>query len=195
MKMNIEKQAHPLAVPFFSLASPEGGEGRGEEAKAFRDQIPSPRPSPRLGGERESGTGYPPQCPTRPRAGWIGRWKLNVKCSTFLSAVLLFLAAFTLRGQTSTSEDQCATEIIAAIWRTAANFFGTARNFHGGCRTRDHRAGSVRILADFSSQDKNDHSARSASPAGIGNIARTTRGRRDVESYLASITKLFHDGV
>jgi DNA ligase (NAD+) len=36
-----------------SLASPKGGEGRGEEAQLFPDQIPSPQPSPRLGGERE----------------------------------------------------------------------------------------------------------------------------------------------
>jgi len=36
-----------------SLTSPKGGEGRGEEAQLFPDQIPSPQPSPRLGGERE----------------------------------------------------------------------------------------------------------------------------------------------
>jgi len=36
-----------------SLASPKGGEGRGEEAQLFPDQTPSPQPSPRLGGERE----------------------------------------------------------------------------------------------------------------------------------------------
>ena len=49
------KRAHPDTAPFFPLASPEGGEGRGEEAPMFTDQIPSPQPSPRLGGERESG--------------------------------------------------------------------------------------------------------------------------------------------
>jgi putative protease len=38
----------------FSLSSPEGGEGRGEEARSFQTQIPSPQPSPRLSGERES---------------------------------------------------------------------------------------------------------------------------------------------
>ena len=38
----------------FSLSSPEGGEGRGEEASMFAVQIPSPQPSPRSGGERES---------------------------------------------------------------------------------------------------------------------------------------------
>jgi DNA ligase (NAD+) len=36
-----------------SLASPKGGDGQGEEAQLFPDQIPSPQPSPRLGGERE----------------------------------------------------------------------------------------------------------------------------------------------
>jgi DNA ligase (NAD+) len=43
-------QARPDAD---SLSSPEGGEGRGEEARLFPDQHPSPQPSPRLGGERE----------------------------------------------------------------------------------------------------------------------------------------------
>ncbi len=38
---------------FSSLSSPEGGEGRGEEASLFPAQIPSPQPSPRLGGARE----------------------------------------------------------------------------------------------------------------------------------------------
>lgn len=38
---------------YFSLSSPEGGEGRGEEAFNFSAQIPSPQLSPRLGGERE----------------------------------------------------------------------------------------------------------------------------------------------
>ena len=37
----------------FSLSSPEGGEGRGEEAQLCSVQIPSPQPSPRSGGERE----------------------------------------------------------------------------------------------------------------------------------------------
>ena len=37
----------------FSLSAPKGGEGRGEEVKLFPDQIPSPQPSPRLGGARE----------------------------------------------------------------------------------------------------------------------------------------------
>ena len=36
---------------FSSIA--DGGEGRDEEALIFPAQIPSPRPSPRLGGERE----------------------------------------------------------------------------------------------------------------------------------------------
>jgi hypothetical protein len=49
------KLAHPRTAPVFSLASPKGGEGRGEEAQGFTAQIPAPRPSPRLGGERETG--------------------------------------------------------------------------------------------------------------------------------------------
>jgi spermidine synthase len=47
--------AHPRTAPVFSLASPKGGEGRGEEAQGFPAQIPSSQPSPRLGGERETG--------------------------------------------------------------------------------------------------------------------------------------------
>jgi hypothetical protein len=46
-------QMHSRTAPIFSLASPKGGEGRGEEA--FFSTNPSPQPSPRLGGERESG--------------------------------------------------------------------------------------------------------------------------------------------
>ena len=38
---------------FHSLASLKGGEGQGEEANVSQVQIPSPQPSPRLGGERE----------------------------------------------------------------------------------------------------------------------------------------------
>jgi hypothetical protein len=34
-----------------SLSFPKGGEGRGEEVNLAK--IPSPQPSPRLGGERE----------------------------------------------------------------------------------------------------------------------------------------------
>jgi ATP-dependent helicase HepA len=51
-------RVHDLAQDFhetdISLASLKGGEGRGEEAKLPSTQIPSPQPSPRLGGERES---------------------------------------------------------------------------------------------------------------------------------------------
>jgi tRNA nucleotidyltransferase/poly(A) polymerase len=36
-----------------SLSSANGGEGRGEEADCNKNKIPSPRPSPRLGGARE----------------------------------------------------------------------------------------------------------------------------------------------
>ena len=35
---------------------PQGGEGRGEEANSITAKIPSPQPSPRLGGEREPAT-------------------------------------------------------------------------------------------------------------------------------------------
>ena len=42
------------AVPSISLASPKGGEGRGEEAEISQIQNPSPQPSPRLSGERET---------------------------------------------------------------------------------------------------------------------------------------------
>jgi 16S rRNA (cytosine1402-N4)-methyltransferase len=38
---------------FYSLASPKGGEGQGEEVVGSQVQNPSPQPSPRLGGERE----------------------------------------------------------------------------------------------------------------------------------------------
>jgi hypothetical protein len=59
-------QMHSSTAPIFSLASPKGGEGRlssvaserrmeGEAAQGFPAQIPSPQPSPRSGGERESG--------------------------------------------------------------------------------------------------------------------------------------------
>jgi ATP-dependent helicase HepA len=51
-------RVHDLAQDFhetdISLSSPNGGEGRGEEAKFSSTQTPSPQPSPRLGGERES---------------------------------------------------------------------------------------------------------------------------------------------
>ncbi len=36
------------------LSSPKGGEGRGEEARLHSPQFPSPQPSPRFSGERES---------------------------------------------------------------------------------------------------------------------------------------------
>ena len=48
--------ANPNTAPD-SLSSPKGGEGWGEEAKLSPDQIPSPQPSPRLSGERESESG------------------------------------------------------------------------------------------------------------------------------------------
>ena len=41
-------------IPSISLASLQGGEGRGEEVKISQTTNPSPQPSPRLGGERET---------------------------------------------------------------------------------------------------------------------------------------------
>jgi hypothetical protein len=52
--------AHPAIAPDFSLASPKGGEGWGEEAPMIPAQIPSPQPSPRSGVERE--LGMVPEC-------------------------------------------------------------------------------------------------------------------------------------
>ncbi len=49
-----EKGAQSDTDRVFSLSSPEGGVGRGGEAPTFPSKIPSPQPSPRLGGERES---------------------------------------------------------------------------------------------------------------------------------------------
>ena len=113
MKINVEKMTHPPTIRFFSLASPEGGEGRGEEANLFSDQIPSPQPSPRLGGERESGTmsKCARQHRTRPRAGLIGRWKLNVQCSMFPLTILFLLIALPLHGQTNTSETNAPPQL------------------------------------------------------------------------------------
>ena len=41
-------------APVCPLSSAEGREGRGEEASLLRAKIPSPQPSPRAGGERET---------------------------------------------------------------------------------------------------------------------------------------------
>ncbi len=54
--MNI-RHGNILGTHLSSLSSPKGGEGRGEEASDSK--IPSPQPSPRLGGERESAPGPP----------------------------------------------------------------------------------------------------------------------------------------
>jgi hypothetical protein len=55
---------------FFSLASPKGGEGWGEEVQDFPDQIPSPQPSPRSGGERETGQCADAPHPVMPAIGF-----------------------------------------------------------------------------------------------------------------------------
>ena len=52
-----------IAAPVLSHSSPGGGVGRGEEASLSRTKIPSPQPSPRLGGEREPGA-MPGRAPT-----------------------------------------------------------------------------------------------------------------------------------
>ena len=64
-----------------SLSSTKGGEGRGEEADYFKTQIPSPQPSPRLGGaRRRPGFALPsprhnalpaPPKPNFARAKWV----------------------------------------------------------------------------------------------------------------------------
>ena len=54
--MNI-RHGNILGAPNSSLASSEGGEGRGEEASFSKTQIPSPQPAHRLGGARESAPG------------------------------------------------------------------------------------------------------------------------------------------
>ena len=56
----------PSAAPVFSLSATEGGVGRDEVAQGVPVQIPSPQPSPRLGGARESG-GSQQQGSDRPR--------------------------------------------------------------------------------------------------------------------------------
>jgi cardiolipin synthase len=54
--MNI-RHGNILGTHISSLSSPKGEEGRGEEALDSKIQIPSPQPSPRLGGARESAPG------------------------------------------------------------------------------------------------------------------------------------------
>jgi hypothetical protein len=45
--------AHPRRLQFFSLSSLAEERAGGEEANYFELKIPSPQPSPRLGGARE----------------------------------------------------------------------------------------------------------------------------------------------
>jgi hypothetical protein len=45
-------EAHSYTAPIFSLASPKGGEGRGEEANVYKHEPLTPTLSP-FGGERE----------------------------------------------------------------------------------------------------------------------------------------------
>jgi putative nucleotidyltransferase with HDIG domain len=51
----------------FSLSARKGGEGRGEEAEVSKIKNPSPRPSPRLGGEWESNGAHGVTRPTAAR--------------------------------------------------------------------------------------------------------------------------------
>jgi cardiolipin synthase len=50
--MNI-RHGNVLGAHISSLSSSKGGEGRGEEVNSPNNKIPSPQPSPRLGGARE----------------------------------------------------------------------------------------------------------------------------------------------
>ena len=110
MKMNIENLAHPLTAPVFSLSSSEGGEGRGEEAKIFPVQIPSPHPSPRLGGERESGavSKCASQHPRLTRLGLIGCSLFDIGCWMF---PLMIFSALPLHAQTNAA----ATNTLSAL--------------------------------------------------------------------------------
>ena len=49
-----QSSARARTPVIFSRSSFEGGAGRGEEAPTLSVQFPSPQPSPRLGGERET---------------------------------------------------------------------------------------------------------------------------------------------
>ena len=184
----------PADHSFFSLASPKGGEGRGEEAKAFQIKSPHPSPLPVWAG-RGSPYKVSPQCPTRARGGWIGRWKLHVKCSMFLSVVLFLLAAFPLRGQTNSEATNAPLTLSPPYGELPPTFFeqhGTVLMLAG--------LGIIALAAFglwliFRPRPKIDYSTRSASPAGVGSLARTTGGWRGFEPRLASVAKLFHGGV
>jgi tRNA dimethylallyltransferase len=84
------------AASISSLSSPTGGEGRGEEAELFSEksiklpaQIPSPQPSPRSGGARESEASPAPRffCLSRPSADLHAR--INVRVDEMFAAGLV----------------------------------------------------------------------------------------------------------
>jgi len=75
-----------FGAPVFSPSSQKGGEGRGEEAKYFRVQFPSPQPSPRLaerGGRKDGRAVYGDRAVSSPsprpskRAGARGNFISN----------------------------------------------------------------------------------------------------------------------
>jgi tRNA dimethylallyltransferase len=69
-----------LTASIFSRSSPEGGAGRGEEAQLSSVQIPSPRPSRRLGGARELAASVAPHffCVSRASADLHARINTRV---------------------------------------------------------------------------------------------------------------------
>ncbi len=180
---------------FSLLASPKGGEGRGEEAKVFRDQIPSPQPSPRLGGERESVQGIPRNARRARVRGWIGRWKLHVKCSMFLSVVLLFLAAFPLRGQTNSEATNAPLTLSPPYGELPPTFFeqhGTILMLAG--------LGIIALAAFglwliFRPKPKTIIPPEVQARRALEALREQTGGWRSFESHLASVAKLFHGGV
>ena len=78
------------AAASFSLSSPKGGEGRGEEANDLRIENPSPQPSPRLGGEREKTLDARQRVPAKANAA---RGLVLLRDSGLLEHILPELAA------------------------------------------------------------------------------------------------------
>ena len=76
----------------FSLSS-GGGEGRGEEADVSKIQSPSPRPSPRLGGEREKMPDARQRVPAKFAGARAARGLVLLRDSGLLGHILPELAA------------------------------------------------------------------------------------------------------